>query len=545
MLNKITLTFAQSLDGRIATLAGESRYISDEGSLQLNQKMRGEYDAILIGIGTLIADDPMLTCRIDEGCNPLRVILDPSLRIPLTSQIAQSSPDVKTLVFYSNALFSGENSRDYLNRIKALEQKQIIAYGVPTDGNGRLSLKQVLNQLEEYGVRSLMVEGGSAVLTSFVKENLWNNMIIVTAAKVIGRGIPAFGNLGIESLDDVIIPQVENISIMGNEVCWNLLNADEKSVLTRTVYFTAPGTVEIRTDRLTVPQGGKTLFRSRIMGISPGTEKQIYLGNFLSGRPSDPAVDCMDGEFTYPFAYGYINIVEDEAGTRYLGFLPHTEQALVREEALFPMEDDLDDEQALFIPHLETAISIIHDSLPKLGDRVLIVGAGVIGTLTSRILGRIMGVVNMVFDIDPGKKRWFPEGNFCCDTEQLAADQFDLCIEASGSSQGLQTCMEYSGHEGTVTVASWYGEREIPINLGSSFHWKRLKLISSQVSNMSPLRSSHWNKTRRLGVAADLAAKVETRDLLTHRFPFSQAVRAYQLFESKETYGLIALVPGG
>ena len=538
------MTFAQSLDGKIATLSGESRYISDEGSLHLNQKMRGEYDAILIGIGTLIADDPMLTCRIDEDCNPLRVILDPALRIPLNSQIAQSSPDVKTFVFYNKALLSGENSRDYRDRIKALEQMQIIAYGVLADGNGRLNLKQVLTQLGEYGIKSLMVEGGSAVLTAFVKENLWTHMVIVTAAKIIGRGISAFGNLGIEFLDDVLIPRVEDISIMGNEVCWNLLNTDEKSVLTRTVYFTAPGTVEIRTDRLTVPQGRKTLFRSRIMGISPGTEKQIYLGNFLSGKPSDPTVDCMDGEFSYPFAYGYINIVEDEAGTRFLGFLPHTEQALAHEKDLFLLKDDLDDEQALFIPHLETAISIIHDSHPKLGDRVLIVGAGVIGTLTSRILGKIMGVDNLVFDIDPEKKLWFPDGNFCYDTAQLAADQFDLCIEASGSPQGLQTCMEYSGHEGTVTVASWYGEQEIPLNMGSSFHWKRLKLISSQVSNMSPLRSSHWNKARRLRVAADLAAKVETQDLLTHRFPFSQAVRAYQLLESKERYGLIALIPG-
>ena len=544
MLEKITLTFAQSLDGRIATPTGESRYISEEGSLRLNQKMRREYDAILIGIGTLIADDPMLTCRIDEDCNPLRVILDPALKIPLNSQIAQSSPRVRTLVFYNSTLLSGEDSPDYLNRIKALEQKRITAHGVFPDDGGRLNLKQVLKQLEEEGVKSLMVEGGSAVLTSFLKEKLWDNMIVVTAAKIIGRGVPAFGNLGIESLDDVITPGVENITIMGDEVCWNLVKpVDEKRVITRTVYFTAPGRVEIRTDRLTVPQRGKRLFRSRIMGISPGTEKQIYLGNFLSGRQSDPAVDCMDGEFVYPFAYGYINVVESDAGTRFLGFLPHTEQALACEKDLFPLKDDLEDENALFIPHLETAISIIHDSLPKLGDRVLIVGAGVIGTLTSRVLG-IMGIDNMVFDIDPGKKDWFPEGIFCYDTKQLEPDWFDLSIEASGSPQGLQACMEYSGHEGRVTVASWYGEREISLNLGSSFHWKRLKLISSQVSNMSPLRGSHWNKARRLGAAADLAAKVETQDLLTHRIPFSQAVRAYQILEGKGAYGLIALLPG-
>ena len=335
---------------------------------------------------------------------------------------------------------------------------------------------------------------------------------------------------------------------MGNEVCWHLKKTEKrKEISCRTVYFTAPHKVEVKTEVLAPPQKGQSLYSSRLMAISAGTEKQFYSGNFIRGRKADPGIDFSGGEFSYPFSYGYINILENTEAERFFGFFPHTEKVFAERERLFPLSEELEDETALFIPHMETAISIIHDTKPRLGDRILITGAGVVGTLTQRILAGIMGNAASVFDINPEKEAWFPSGSFIRDRKQLEkGSPYDICIETSGSFDGLQTCIDHSGREGSVTVASWYGEKEDLLNLGGNFHWNRLKLKSSQVSNMGFEMGISWNKKRRLGLAAELLMKIETHDLLTHRYPLSEARRAYDLFEDKKAfYGLIALTPGG
>ncbi|OQX29097.1 MAG: hypothetical protein B0D92_05475 [Spirochaeta sp. LUC14_002_19_P3] len=543
MLERITLTFAQSLDGKIAALSGQSRYISESGSLLLNQQMRKDYDAILVGIGTLLADNPLLTCRLDECRSPIRVILDSSLRIPLDSQIVQTASQVKTCLFYSRTS-PASGGEDVQKKIAALERQAIALYGVEAGKEGGLDLKQVLNALDELKVRSLMVEGGSAVLTSFVKENLWDDMAVVTVPKIIGAGIPAFGNIGIHALTDILVPRTEKISQINDEICWHLINPSRKStIMSRKLYFTAPKTVEIRTEP--VPLAGKKLFTSRLMGISPGTEKQIYLGNFQHGKRANPAIDCMEGNFSYPFSYGYINVLENNAGARFFGFLPHAEHFVMDEDNLFPLKDDLDDDAALFLPLMETAVSIIHDSRPRLGDRVLIVGGGVVGTLVSRALGQFMGMENLVYDTNAAREQWYPNGGFCANRQLLENHEFDLCIEASGSAQGLQTCLDCCPLEGRVIAASWYGEKDISLNLGGGFHWKRLELISSQVSNMARAMGSRWDKKRRLEYSAGLLKKIHTADLLTHRFPFSEAGNACKLLENNTVFrGLIALTPG-
>lgn len=547
MLKTVTLTFAQSLDGKIAASNGESRYISEEGSLILNQNLRRDHDAIIVGIGTVICDDPLLTCRTNPERSPLRVILDSSLRMPLESRIAQTSKEIKTIIFY-NSLKAGKKSPALAGHIENLENKNIIVKDVPPDSEGFLNLNIILKELESLGVESVMVEGGSSVLTSFTKKNLWDEMIIVSAVKIFGTGIPSFGNLGVSSLSQVIQPRVKEITIIGNEVCWHLVKPEKRKIISsRTVFFTGPRKVDVKTQAIDAPRNGEELYTSRLMGISAGTEKQFYLGNFLQGKKSDPAIDCTDTEFTYPFSYGYINIVENSRGDRFFGFIPHSDKAYSSEKDLISLPDDIDDETALFIPHMETALSIIHDTTPRLGDHLLITGAGVVGTLTHRILTSIMGIEASIFDINPDKGKWFSPGDFIQDKKQLEkAGPFDICIEASGSPAGLQTCLDHSEMEGRITVASWYGEKEVSLKLGDSFHWKRLRLISSQVSNMSIKMGTNWNKKRRLDLVLSLLRKIKTRDLLTQRFPLEDAALAYKLFENDSTlYGLVALIPGG
>ncbi len=136
-----------------------------------------------------------------------------------------------------------------------------------------------------------MVEGGSTILTSFTKKNLWDEMIIVSAVKIFGAGIPSFGEMGIESLSQALQPRVKEIKIIGNEVCWHLVKPEGiKPITSRTVFFTGPGTVDVRTQTIAAPRKGEELYTSRLIGISPGTEKQFYRGNFLKGKKSDPSL---------------------------------------------------------------------------------------------------------------------------------------------------------------------------------------------------------------------------------------------------------------
>ena len=158
MLNRITLTFAQSLDGKIATSSGESRYISEEASLELNQRLRRDHDALIVGIGTVLADNPMLNCRIDPEKSPMRVILDSSLRIPAEGNIVKTSKENKTIVFYSRKILENRKDPSFLSRISYLEQKSIIVKAVPEYPDGFLNLEKVLEELEKLGIHSVMVE---------------------------------------------------------------------------------------------------------------------------------------------------------------------------------------------------------------------------------------------------------------------------------------------------------------------------------------------------------------------------------------------------
>ena len=240
MLKKITLTFAQSLDGRIATSTGESRYISEEGSLKLNQQLRKEHDAILVGAGTVLADNPLLTCRIEPAKSPVRVLLDPSLRTPVDSRIAKSAYKYKTILFYDKELHNSRDSDLIAGRINTFDEKQIITRGISSSDDGLLNLNAVIEQLDSEGIKSLMVEGGSKVLTSFLRNQIWTEMVIVSAAKIIGEGVSSFSDLGIQKLSDVIKPEIKDISIIGDEVCWHLCKAERESLqTTKTVYFTA------------------------------------------------------------------------------------------------------------------------------------------------------------------------------------------------------------------------------------------------------------------------------------------------------------------
>ena len=199
----IHLKIAQSLDGRIATTLGKSKWITNENAKNLVFRLRSENDAVLVGIKTVLQDDPLLTVRNIKGQNPVRIILDNELIIPPASHVLSLHNGQKTLIF---AAQPHERSR-----IKTLEDLGAEVIIVDAQESKYLNLHEVLRQLYLRGISSVLVEGGSEVFTSFIKQKLFDKITFFISPMLIGTGIQSIGNLGIESLENAY--RLENVTI--------------------------------------------------------------------------------------------------------------------------------------------------------------------------------------------------------------------------------------------------------------------------------------------------------------------------------------------
>lgn len=188
----VTLKFAQTLDGRIATATGSSQWISCDGSLKLAHKLRSIHDAVLVGIGTLLKDNPKLTVRLVRGRSPIRVIADSKLRIPLTSRVLQEQRVAPTII----ATTSGADKR----KKASLKEMGIEVMEIGDDGGGKIDLQDLLIRMGKRGVSSVLVEGGSGMITSMLSKSLADKMVVTVAPKILGKGIEAVGNLGISDI---------------------------------------------------------------------------------------------------------------------------------------------------------------------------------------------------------------------------------------------------------------------------------------------------------------------------------------------------------
>lgn len=229
----VTVSFAQSLDGRIATSTGDSRWISCPESLAYSHQLRATNDAILIGINTALADDPELTTRLVDGPSPVRVVLDSTLRLPPTSRLAATAGEVPTLVFSAAATrASGVPGAPGAHEDPALPQRAadltacgVIIETVPAlaaEGRLALDIAAVLRRLDERGVRNLYVEGGSTVVTAFLRAGLVDRLCLVLAPLLIGEGTPAIGDLGVTALSSALEGRTICRRSLGRDLLWEL-----------------------------------------------------------------------------------------------------------------------------------------------------------------------------------------------------------------------------------------------------------------------------------------------------------------------------------
>ena len=189
----VTVHYAQSLDGRIATRSGDSQWIGGEASLRFAHQLRADHELILVGVGTVLADNPRLTVRLVEGRSPVRVVLDSTLRTPLSAHLLTDGA-AHTIVATSRRA-----APERIEAVKATGAEVLLAGDT---GSDRPDLAALLSRLSERGYGSVLIEGGRAVITSALAQGLVDRLSVCVAPIIVGEGISAVGELGIQRLRD-------------------------------------------------------------------------------------------------------------------------------------------------------------------------------------------------------------------------------------------------------------------------------------------------------------------------------------------------------
>jgi NADPH:quinone reductase-like Zn-dependent oxidoreductase len=278
----------------------------------------------------------------------------------------------------------------------------------------------------------------------------------------------------------------------------------------RAFWVAAPGRGEIKTERLRALTSGELLVHARASAISRGTETLVFRGEVPQSEWQRMRCPFQEGEFPAPVKYGYAvaGVVEDGPtefwGRRVFCLHPHQDRFIVPEEAVVGIPDDVPDRRATLAANMETAINGLWDGVPGLGDRIAVVGAGVVGTLVGALAARLPGAEVELIDIDPSRAALAAALGCRFAPPQRARGEADLVIHASGAADGLTTALAIAGFEATVIEMSWYGTRVVPLPLGGAFHSQRISLRSSQVGSVPPSRRARWSRRRRLALALSL-----------------------------------------
>ena len=298
--------------------------------------------------------------------------------------------------------------------------------------------------------------------------------------------------------------------------------------------------------------------------ISAGSELLVYRGLFPRETP-DPH-DSISSDLRYPIAYGYacvgrVREVSPPADPGWMdrlvfAFRPHTSQFVAAPADLLIVPQEVSAEAAVFLPSMETAVSLIQDGAPVIGERVMVLGQGLVGLLTSALLCRmpLLSIISsdcyaarrqaslalgLRGSLDP-KAAGFKE-----DAESLLGGKADLTIEISGQPEALDDAIGLTCFSGRILLGSWYGEKPAILALGGSFHRSRIKLIASQVSTISPELSTRWDKARRFGVAWRAIAEIGPQKWISHTFPIEQADQAFELLDHRPADALQVVLTYG
>ena len=266
----------------------------------------------------------------------------------------------------------------------------------------------------------------------------------------------------------------------------------------------------LKTTASTLPIAGNCEVQSLYSLISIGTERLVAGGLIPEALHDSMKVPYMEGSFSFPVKYGYSLVGKVTEGPEKLKgkivhlLHPHQDHCVVSPNDIFVVPAGVPAQRATLASNLETALNAIWDSGVSIGDKVLVVGFGLIGSLVARLLSQMPAVQVMVAEVDVARTHLARKMGFeTVQATQLSKD-FDLAFHCSSHEQGLQTCIDHTGVEGKVIELSWYGNKPVNIQLGGTFHSQRKAIISSQVSALPASRLARWDFYRRKQVVFEL-----------------------------------------
>jgi len=279
-------------------------------------------------------------------------------------------------------------------------------------------------------------------------------------------------------------------------------------MMARALWIVAPGRAELREETLSTRADDQALVRTLVTGISRGTERLVLQGRVPESQYSVMRAPLMGGEFPFPVKYGYaaVGVVEAGAreGSRVFCLHPHQDRFLAPAAMCQPIPDAVPDARAALAANMETAVNIAWDSRPLVGERVLVIGAGVVGLLVAYLIAQIPGTEVVVTDIDPTRRALAEALGAGFTAPEDAPGERDLIIHASAAPAGLRHALSLCAFEGRIVEASWFGDREVGLPLGEAFHARRLSILSSQVGAVAPAMRGRRTHGERLGLALSL-----------------------------------------
>ncbi len=344
------------------------------------------------------------------------------------------------------------------------------------------------------------------------------------------------------------------------------------------VYFTGERELDVRTTEVSEPGPSEVLVRTSVSAISPGTELLVYRGNAPTEMDADATIDSLSGSLDFPLQYGYAavgtviavgsDVEADLLGESVFAFQPHASHFLASPDDLLRIPEGYAHEEAVFLPNVETAVNLVLDGSPKVGEQAVVFGQGVVGLLTTGLLAECPLSDLVALDCHPSRRdlacemgadRCFDaatgDGSDGTDADAEPVETVrshlsrpdtpagaDLSYELSGDPSALDDAVAVTGYDGRVLVGSWYGEKRADLNLGGPFHRSRIDISSSQVSTLDPELRGRWDTDRRLRVAWRRLGELDVSRLITHRFPVESAADGYRLLDERPDDALSVLL---
>jgi len=295
------------------------------------------------------------------------------------------------------------------------------------------------------------------------------------------------------------------------------------------LWYVGDGRAELRAVGLPALQKGEARITARYSGLSRGTERLVLHGRVPPSEHQRMRCPFQDGDFPFPVKYGYavVGVIEDGPKER-IGetvFLLHPHQRVFHAPIsnLHAVPQDVPPRRAALAANMETALNVLWDAHAAPGDRILIVGGGVLGMLIAGIAAGVPGATVTVVDTDATRATTATKLGAAFAAPDSAPDNQDIVVHTSSTSEGLRLALAAAGTEARIVEASWYGDKAVNVSLGEGFHARRLQLVSSQVGSVPEHKRARWTTARRMAAALALLRDPSYDALITAEVAFTDA----------------------